>query len=859
MLAVIVAGLMAAAGLVAAPAVLAPVPPVAAQGAPPTSVSGLVPIEPVRAIDTRVAYGGRGALAPLSALAVNVTGALGVAPSAVGAVSLNVTVTQAQAPGYLTVWPGGARPVASTINFVPGLTVPNGVLIGVDASGAVAIFDGSSAPVDVIVDVTGWVPAGAGFTPVVPTRVLETRPGSPGYTGGGALAKDETRLVDVVARAGVPAGAVGSVALNLTVSTPTGKGFLKAYPSGGSVPPTSSLNFATGQVVANSQVLGVGADGRIAVYAYLDGAADHVDVVIDVTGWFALDRTFHPIVPERLIDTRDGTGASAEPVIGGETYFTKIDALAGLPRGFVGAVALNITVTAPTAEGFVTAWPLADTTVDDDGHGRPNTSFVNFAARQTVANTVIVGLGAGTADVDGDGRSDVSGAIGLFVNTGRADLVVDVTGWFPQDTYGLVSDAVEARRFSLGPDQIAVVGCTPPATPFTADEENAVNAQLAHVSAYYTAESEGRYTPQYTWVGAVAPGPGTGESDCQAPATNSGLGNGFDAELVVRRNNSRAMPNAIAYGLAGPGFPCADPACLPSAYPDNGRDGVVTLNTLLETGAPASGTSPPFWMIATHEFGHTLDWPHSYTGTGLGCWGSQYDNPLDVMSRPPSGAPPSCAAPAAFPTSPQRTIAINRYAAGWLDPSLVRVHHQSGSTYDVGAQGSGAPELLIVPSPDGAAFTTVEVRIGGGSGPDATLQASGVVVHRVDQRPDPNCFAVFRLGLDRCSGLDRRVQPLGATPDAYAHVFGAGAVVDLGGVTLSVQTLAGGVATVRLDGTTATIGHIAPCGVYTACAGTSISRAPAGSFVCLVGTPAGLGRDIPTAEARSLPPDVRKL
>src|SRR5262249_42262005 len=107
---------------------------------------------------------------------------------------------------------------------------------------------------------------------------------------------------------------------------------------------------------------------------------------------------------------------------------------AGLPRGFVGAVALNITVTAPTAEGFVTAWPLADTTVDADGHGRPNTSFVNFGARQTVANTVIVGLGAGTGDIDRDGRAGLSGAMGIFVNGGRADLGVDVTGWSPQDT-----------------------------------------------------------------------------------------------------------------------------------------------------------------------------------------------------------------------------------------------------------------------------------------------------------------------------------------------------------------------------------------------------------------------------------------
>jgi hypothetical protein len=806
-----------------------------------------VPITPARVLDTRSDYGGAGSLAAFGHLAVNVTNALGVAPAAVAAVALNVTVTRPQAPGFLTVWPGGAMPVASTINFAPGRTVPNGVLVGIDASGAVSVFAGAPAPIDVIVDVTGWVPAGSGFTPIAPTRVLETRAGSPGYLGGTRFGRGETRLVDVVGRAGLPAGQVGSVAVNLTVTGPTGNGYLKTYPSNAPVPATSSLNFAAGQVVANSQVLGVGPDGAIVVTAYLDGAADGVDVVVDVTGWFAPDRTFHPVAPQRLIDTRVAGTAPAAPVTAGQVYLAKIDALADLPRGFVGAVALNITVTQPTAEGFLTVWPLADTTIATPGHGQPATSFVNFAAGQTVANTVVVGLGTGVTDVNGDNESDVSGAIGLLVNAGTAHVVVDVTGWFPQDTVGLVADAVEARRYGSGPDRIAVVGCTPAAQPFTGAEVSTVTSRLAEVTAYYQDESESRYAPQYTWVGVVTPGPGSDDSDCQRPAVASGLGAGYDGELVVRRNNSAQASGALAYGVAGPGFACSDPACARGTFPANGRDGVVTLNTLIDTGTVANGTPAPFWMIATHEFGHTLDWPHSYTGTGTGCWGQQYDNPVDVMSRPPSGSPPACGHVGdSFPTAPQRTIAVNRYAAGWLAPSLVAVHRASGTTYTLGVQGSGATEMLVVPSSDGAAFTTLEVRAGGGTGPDATLLASGVVVHRVDQGPDPQCFTVFQLGLDRCSGLDRRAQPFGAQPDSYAQVLMPGAAVDLGGVTLSVLSAAGATMQVRLDGTTASFGHIAACGRFASCAGTVINAAtPAPSFVCLVGAGSNAGRDIP--------------
>ena len=422
-----------------------------------------------------------------------------------------------------------------------------------------------------------------------------------------------------------------------------------------------------------------------------------------------------------------------------------------------------------------------------------------------------------------------------------------------------MADAVEARRYGSGVDRVAVVGCSPPASPFTDGEIAAINDRLAQVAAYYSEESRGRYAPQYTWLGAVTPGPASDDSDCQDPAAASGLGTGFDGELVVRRNTSANASGALAYGLAGPGFTCSDPACARGTFPDNGRDGIVTLNTIIDTGTVANGTAAPFWMIATHEFGHTLDWPHSYTGTGVGCWGQQYDNPVDVMSRPPSGSPPACGHSGdSFPTAPQHTIAINRYAAGWLAPSLVAVHHGPSATYTVGVEGSGATELVVVPSDDGAAFTTLELRAGGGSGPDSTLQASGVVVHRVDQRADPQCFTVFQLGLDRCSGLDRRVQPFGAHPDSYAQVFGPGAVVDLGGVTMTVLSAAGGTMQVQLTGLYAGFGHIPSCGRFVSCAGAFLSGSAATpAFVCLVGSGSNAGRDIPAVKRVSS--DLRAL
>ncbi|HYS00801.1 MAG TPA: hypothetical protein VET82_00450, partial [Candidatus Eisenbacteria bacterium] len=78
------------------------------------------------------------------------------APVAPTAVVLNVTVTSPTAASFLTAWPDGApRPLASDLNYVTGLTVPNLVVVKLGATGAIDLYNAFSS-VDVIVDVVGW-------------------------------------------------------------------------------------------------------------------------------------------------------------------------------------------------------------------------------------------------------------------------------------------------------------------------------------------------------------------------------------------------------------------------------------------------------------------------------------------------------------------------------------------------------------------------------------------------------------------------------------------------------------------------------------------------------------------------------
>ena len=72
---------------------------------------------------------------------LQVAGRAGI-PGDAAAVVLNVTVTEARGPGFVTVYPcGEARPTASNLNVDhAGQTVPNLVVSRVGVDGKVCIF-----------------------------------------------------------------------------------------------------------------------------------------------------------------------------------------------------------------------------------------------------------------------------------------------------------------------------------------------------------------------------------------------------------------------------------------------------------------------------------------------------------------------------------------------------------------------------------------------------------------------------------------------------------------------------------------------------------------------------------------------
>ncbi len=94
-------------------------------------------------------------LGPGGSETIQVAG-VGEVPGSATSVVLEVTATDTTAGSYLTAWPEGQPlPTASDLNWSPGRSVANLVVVGVGPTGAITVFNHSGS-VDVVVDVEGY-------------------------------------------------------------------------------------------------------------------------------------------------------------------------------------------------------------------------------------------------------------------------------------------------------------------------------------------------------------------------------------------------------------------------------------------------------------------------------------------------------------------------------------------------------------------------------------------------------------------------------------------------------------------------------------------------------------------------------
>ncbi|MEV4119484.1 right-handed parallel beta-helix repeat-containing protein [Micromonospora sp. NPDC049645] len=148
---------------------------------------------------------------------------------------------------------------------------------------------------------------------------------------------------------------------------------------------------------------------------------------------------YNPVTPTRLLDTRSGIGVGTSVPVGPNSeVLLPVSTIGGVPAANIDAVVLNVTVTQPTAGGFLTVYP--------NGAPAPTASNINYVANETVPNLVTVPL--------------TSGGI-RFRNSssGTAHVVADLQGWFGASGSGFkpltpvrVSDSREGTGGPYLPD-----------------------------------------------------------------------------------------------------------------------------------------------------------------------------------------------------------------------------------------------------------------------------------------------------------------------------------------------------------------------------------------------------------------------
>src|SRR6478735_4441992 len=140
-------------------------------------------------------------------------------------------------------------------------------------------------------------------------------------------------------------------------------------------------------------------------------------------------RTYRPVSPARIVDTRSALGATGPLAAGSDTSIL-VNGKAGLPRTAVGAVVVNVTAVRPRAAGWLLAYP--------SGSSPAASSTLNFNAGDVVANQAVVGVGT-------DGRIRLKASQ-------TTDALVDIVGWYP--AFGNLATTTPSRlldtRYGMG-------------------------------------------------------------------------------------------------------------------------------------------------------------------------------------------------------------------------------------------------------------------------------------------------------------------------------------------------------------------------------------------------------------------------
>ncbi|MFN3255809.1 MAG: hypothetical protein ACE37B_08935 [Ilumatobacter sp.] len=338
----------------------------------------------------------------------------------------------------------------------------------------------------------------AGFNPLNPARILDSRVAANVGPFDTPWGPGETRAVPVTGVGGVPSTDVSAVVLNITTVNPSAPAsWLTISPAGSTPTPTAALNFGlapSATAVVNDVVVAkVGDGGTIDIR----NANGDVHLVIEVSGYYSElgGSEFVGITPVRLLDSRAATNVGEYDtawnagVASDRDRSLQITGEVGVPATGVEAVALSITTVNPTAlNNWLTIYPTGAT------RGQTASMFFGTspATRQVVTDLVIAKIGD-------------DGQINIFNQAGSVDLVVEVVGYFTTDVAAGSGYVATSPKRILDSRPATQVG--PFATPWGMAGTRTVNVAAPGCEAVALNITSVKPTATFSWL-SVAPSPG---------------------------------------------------------------------------------------------------------------------------------------------------------------------------------------------------------------------------------------------------------------------------------------------------------------------------------------------------------------